>query len=145
MCSSSKTSEKTAQEEYELGVWCEEHNLKDLALVHFEQTLKRDSTYEGAHKKLGHVQMNGRWLNADEVKEAQGLIKYKGRWVTPEEKERKEALAATAGRGFVVGQEDEVAPRCLRGRTAPEEPGSRAKDAGDKRVNRRRSRPSGPG
>jgi hypothetical protein len=89
----------TAEAEYEMGAWCEEHNLKDLAQVHYEQTLKRDSTFDAAHKKLGHVQMNGRWLNADEVKEAQGYIRYKGRWVTPEEKERRDMLAATAAEG----------------------------------------------
>lgn len=89
----------TADQEYELGVWCEEHNLKDMAQVHFDQTVKRDSTHELAHRKLGHVLLEGRWLNADEVKEAQGMIRYKGRWMTPEEKERLEMLAATAAEG----------------------------------------------
>jgi HEAT repeats len=90
---------QTAEQEFALGTWCEEHSLKDLAMLHFESTVKRDSTFEAAHKKLGHVLMNGRWLNADEVKEAQGYIKYKGRWVTPEEKERRDMLAATAAEG----------------------------------------------
>ena len=89
----------TVESEYELGAWCEEHKLGDLAQVHYELALKRDSTFEAAHKKLGHVQMDGRWLNADEVKEAQGLVKYKGRWITVEDKERKEAQAATAAEG----------------------------------------------
>jgi hypothetical protein len=90
---------ETAEQEFALGTWCEEHNLKDLAQVHYELTLKRDSTFEAAHKKVGHVQMNGRWLNADEVKEAQGYVRYKGRWVTPEEKERHDMLASTAAEG----------------------------------------------
>lgn len=89
----------TAEAEYQLGVWCEEHKLVDLAQVHFDATVKRDSTFEAAHRKLGHVQMDGRWLNSDEVKEAQGLVKYRGRWVTVEEKERKEAQAATLAEG----------------------------------------------
>ena len=87
---------KTAREEYDLGVWCEEHNFKDLAVVHYEKALKHDSQFDDAHQKLGHVLMRGRWLVGDEVKEAQGFIKYKGRWVTPEEKERKDALLAVA-------------------------------------------------
>ncbi len=89
----------TAQAEYDLGAWCEDHKLADLAQLHYELTLKRDSTFDAAHRKLGHVQRDGRWLNADEVKEAQGLVKYKGRWITVEEKERKEAQAATAAEG----------------------------------------------
>ncbi len=86
----------TAEAEYELGLWCEEHKLADLAQVHYDLTLKRDSTFEAAHQKLGHVLMGGRWLNADEVKEAQGMVKFKGRWMTPEEKERRDMLASTA-------------------------------------------------
>jgi hypothetical protein len=89
----------TAQAEHELGLWCEGHGLADLAQVHYELALKLDSTFGPSHQKLGHVERNGRWLNADEVKEAQGLVKYKGHWITPEEKERKEAMAATASEG----------------------------------------------
>jgi HEAT repeats len=89
----------TAQAEHELGLWCEEHGLADLAQVHYESAVKRDSTFGPSHQKLGHVQRDGRWLNADELKEAQGLVKYKGHWITPEEKERKEALVATAAEG----------------------------------------------
>jgi hypothetical protein len=89
----------SAEAEYQLGVWCEDHNLKDLAQVHYDLTLKRDSTFEGAHRKLGHVLMGGRWLNSEEVKEAQGMVKYQGRWMTPEEKERREGLASKAAEG----------------------------------------------
>jgi hypothetical protein len=89
----------SAQEEYDFGAWCEENKLADLAQVHYEQAVKRDSTFEPAHQKLGHILLGGRWLNGDEVKEAQGMVKYKGRWVTPEEKERREMMAATAAEG----------------------------------------------
>lgn len=91
----------SAQAEYDLGSWCEENHLADLAQFHYELALKRDSTFESAHKKLGHVALGGRWLNADEVKEAQGMVKYKGRWMTPEEKERRELVAASAAEGNV--------------------------------------------
>ena len=90
---------QTAEAEFALGTWCEENNLPDLALVHFELAVKRDATFEPAHRKLGHVSMDGRWLDAEGVKEAQGLIKFKGRWITPEEKERRDLLAATAAEG----------------------------------------------
>jgi len=89
----------TAEAEYDLGLWCEGHGLADLALLHFEAAVKRDSTFGPARQKLGHVLRDGRWLDADEVKEAQGLVKYKGRWITIEEKERREAQQATAAEG----------------------------------------------
>ena len=89
----------TAEAEFELGEWCERNKLADLAQVHWEQALKIDSTFDPAHRKLGHVLMGGRWLNGEEVKEAQGMVKYRGRWMTPEEKERREQIAATAAEG----------------------------------------------
>ncbi len=91
----------TAQAEYDLGVWCEENALGDLAQHHFDLAVKRDSTFDAAHRKLGHVALGGRWLNADEVKEAQGMVKYKGRWMTLEEKERRELLAASSAESNV--------------------------------------------
>ncbi len=89
----------TAEAEFALGTWCEEHGLRDLAHVHYAATLKRDSTFAEAHQKVGHVLMDGRWLDADGVKEAQGMVKYKGRWMMPEEKERKESQAVLAAEG----------------------------------------------
>jgi len=86
----------TAEAEYDLGVWCEGHGLADLATVHFQASIRRESTFGPAHQKLGHVERDGRWLDADEVKIAQGLVKYKGRWVTTEEKQRREAILAGA-------------------------------------------------
>ncbi|WP_435005756.1 HEAT repeat domain-containing protein [Tundrisphaera lichenicola] len=89
----------TAELEYELGTWCEENELPDLARYHYEFALKRDSTFGPSHEKLGHVLRDGRWLNAEELKESQGFIKYKGRWITPEEKQRKEDEQAIAAEG----------------------------------------------
>ena len=86
----------TARDEFDLGAWCDENKLPDLAQLHYEQAVKRDSLFEEAHKRLGHVLMDGRWLNSEELKEAQGLVKFKGHWMTPEEKERRELVAATA-------------------------------------------------
>ena len=88
-----------AEAEYNLGVWCEDHKLADLAAVHFEAAVKRDGAFAPAREKLGHVFQDGRWLDADEAREAQGMVKYRGRWVTPEEKERKDAQAAAAAEG----------------------------------------------
>ncbi|MHC5541921.1 HEAT repeat domain-containing protein, partial [Singulisphaera rosea] len=84
----------TAQAQYDLGRWCKEHKLADLATVHYELAVAQDKEFGPAHKELGHVLFGDRWLNADEVREAQGLVKYKGKWITKEEKEHREALVA---------------------------------------------------
>ena len=84
----------TAEDEFQLGAWCEDHKLKDLAEVHFEAAIRKEPDYAPAHEKLGHVLLNDRWLNADEQREAQGMVKFRGRWMTPEEKERLEGQAA---------------------------------------------------
>ena len=89
----------TAEAEFELGAWCDAHKLTDLAVVHYELAVRNDRTYEPAHRKLGHVLLGGRWLDFDEVKVAQGMVKFKGRWMTPEEKERREMLATSAAEG----------------------------------------------
>ncbi len=87
----------SAESQYELGLWCAEHKLSDLARKHYEEAVRYDKSFGPAHQKLGHVLYAGRWLTTDELREAQGLVKYKGKWITKEEKEqREERAAATA-------------------------------------------------
>ena len=83
----------SAQAEYELGLWCDQNQLGDLAKVHYEAALGYDKTFEPAHKKLGHVEHDGQWLSRDELKQVQGLVKYKGKWVTEEERAKRDESA----------------------------------------------------
>jgi hypothetical protein len=85
----------TAEGQHELGLWCEQHKLTDLATVHFEAALKQNPQFAPAHQKLGHVLYGDRWLSGDELREAQGLVRYKGHWITQEEKAQREEQAAT--------------------------------------------------
>lgn len=93
----------SAQAEYELGLWCDQNRLTDLARVHYDAALGYDRAFEPAHKKLGHVQHDGHWLTRDELKRVQGLVKYKGEWVTEEGKaKRDESAHATAAQASWV-------------------------------------------
>lgn len=83
-----------AQAQYDLGLWCEEHKLSDLAEVHYEAAVEQDKSFAPAHRKLGHVLYEARWLGGDELREAQGLVRYKGKWITKEERDQREARAA---------------------------------------------------
>ncbi|MFO0909417.1 MAG: HEAT repeat domain-containing protein [Isosphaeraceae bacterium] len=87
---------ETAQAQFDLGTYCEQHRLGDLARLHFENALKLDPQFGPAHEKLGHRQINGQWLAGDALREAQGLVKFRGRWVTAEEKAQLEKDGAAA-------------------------------------------------
>jgi hypothetical protein len=88
--------ESTAQAHYDLGLWCESNKLSGPAQVHFQRALELDKSFGPAHKKLGHVERDGKWYTFDELRQQQGLVLYKGRWTTPQEKERYEARAAAS-------------------------------------------------
>ncbi len=94
---SRKVEPTTAEDQYQLGIWCEQNGLTGPALIHFRKAVELDPTFGPAQKKVGHVFFKGRWMTYDEQREAQGLIKYKGRWVSKEEKEgidQREAMTA---------------------------------------------------
>lgn len=86
----------TAEAQYELGAWCEQHRLPDLALVHYETAVGYDKSFAPAHRKLGHSLYRDQWLTADERREAQGLVRYKGKWITAEDKEQHAKNTAAA-------------------------------------------------
>jgi len=87
---------ENAESQYELGAWCDENKLTDLARLHYEAAVKFDKGFELAHLKLGHVYHGGAWLNRDELNQARGLVKSKGRWISTEEKNKQDLAEKTA-------------------------------------------------
>ena len=85
-----KQTPQTTQARYDLGIWCEQNKLTDLSRIHFEEALAFDTSFEPAHRKLGHVYHDGYWLTRDELSSRQGLVKYKGRWISAEEKAKRD-------------------------------------------------------
>lgn len=83
----------TAQAEFDLGAWCDQNKLTDLARLHYETALHYDQSFVPAHKKLGHVQRGDRWLTRDELRKVQGLVKYHGEWMTQEEQAKRQESA----------------------------------------------------
>jgi len=107
---------QTAVAQYDLGAWCEQNKLVDLARFHFETALIFDKSFEPAHKKLGHVFHRGYWLTRDELSAVQGLVKYKGRWVSAEEKSKREQEdQLTAAQGNWVRQIRTLREALVRG------------------------------
>ncbi len=83
--------------------------LNDLAELHYEAAVAQDKSFAPAHEKLGHTLVGDRWLNAVEVREAQGLVLYKGKWITKEAREEQEAQLVAGAEQGVVGPEDSPA------------------------------------
>lgn len=89
----------SAQGDYDLGLWCQSHELPDLAEVHFEAALRRDPDFADAHRKLGHAERDGKWLTVAEQRRADGMVLHKGKWVPEDEKARDDEQAQNSA-GF---------------------------------------------
>ena len=51
----------TADAQWALGVWCDEHGLKEQAKAHLTAVIRLDPSREAAWKKLGYRRYDGRW------------------------------------------------------------------------------------
>jgi hypothetical protein len=77
----------TPGDQFALAMWCEAHKLAKQRRVHLQRVIELDPEHVEAHEKLGYLRRDGKWMTANELKEAKGLVKFGGRYVTPQEKE----------------------------------------------------------
>jgi hypothetical protein len=94
--------------QWRLGVWCEEHGLKDLAFVHFAEVARLDPKRDSAWRKLGFKRLGGRWTTDEQITEENEQKKADKEWAprlkklhkdihgTKGAKKREIALAAVA-------------------------------------------------
>jgi hypothetical protein len=73
------------QAKLELARWAEAHGLPGRARRVYEDLLLQDPNQPEARRVLGFTYHDGRWLDPDELKAAQGMIRMDGRWMTPGE------------------------------------------------------------
>jgi hypothetical protein len=59
----------TAAAQWKLGIWCEEHGLKDVAYVHFSEVVRLDPRRDAAWHKLGFKKHGGRWTTDEQIAE----------------------------------------------------------------------------
>lgn len=74
---------KDAAGHFALAGWCVECDLNDEARAEWEATVAADPAHEAAHKALGHVEVDGRWMPPEEARLKLGLVERDGAWVTP--------------------------------------------------------------
>lgn len=86
----------TARAEYELGAWCETHELPDLAELHYEEALTRDPDFAEARRQLGHVARDGRWLTPEEQRRESDSDFSDGEWSPDDEEEARETAESAA-------------------------------------------------
>ncbi len=51
----------TAEGHWALGLWADEHGLKDQARAHFTAVIRLDPSHENARRRLGYKRHDGRW------------------------------------------------------------------------------------
>jgi hypothetical protein len=69
-----------------LAAWARDHDLLTQARQAFEHVLTVDPGNAVAHRELGHVQLEGHWMTAEESYRARGYVYFEGTWITPEER-----------------------------------------------------------
>ncbi len=83
--------EDSAEAHDALGRWCKQNRLPRLATPHFQRAVELDPDFAPARQALGQTYFDGRWLDEDQLRSAQGLVQYEGQWVTPERQAQLEA------------------------------------------------------
>lgn len=83
----------TVDAHWELQEWCKQHGMRKEREEELLQIVSLDPHHEPAHRLLGHIQQDGKWMTRDEAMAAKGYVKYKGKYLFPQEVELLEASA----------------------------------------------------
>jgi len=73
--------------QWEVAEWCREKSLSKERLAHLQRVVELDPEHVPAHRGLGHVRQQGRWMTPNEQMAARGLVKHKGKQILPQELE----------------------------------------------------------
>jgi hypothetical protein len=77
----------TLDAHWELAEWCRQNSLSKEREGHLRRVVELDEGHLAAHRALGHVRHNGKWMTHDQMMTSRGYVKYKGRYVLPQELE----------------------------------------------------------
>jgi hypothetical protein len=88
----------TAAAQWRLGIWCEEHGLKDVAYVHFAEVARLDPRREAAWRKLGFKKHGGRWTTDEQIAEENEQKKADKIWAPKLRKAHKDIHGTTGAK-----------------------------------------------
>ena len=106
-----------------LGAWARDHDLLTQSTQAFEHVLAVDPGNSVAHRELGHVVVDGRWMTPAEGYRARGYVYFEGTWVMPEERAAMlaERTAAAQARQAEIEAEARAREADARARAAEAE------------------------
>lgn len=92
-----KRNPQSADDHFQLGVWCKQNYLKDKAQYHFEQCLTLNPDHEGAKKALGKDKKPAQPMEKKEKDETAGETKKPGKDEEPKKEDVKKEEPAKDG------------------------------------------------
>jgi len=114
----------------QVGQWASSQGLGTQARTAYENALRADPGNVEANQGLGRVQLDGRWVSADESYQARGYVQFENEWMTPAERDAilKQRDAEHAAELAKVDAErraqDEAAARAREAEAAAVVPGN---------------------
>jgi len=92
----------TLEAHWELAEWCRQKSLAKEREAHLRRVVEFDEGHVAAHRALGHIRHQGKWMTQDQVMTSRGYVKYKGRYVLPQELEliQQEVQVTEAEKGW---------------------------------------------
>lgn len=71
----------------DLARYATAHGLRAEARLMWARVISLDPTHVEAHLALGHILVDGRFVDEDESQRARGMVRFQGRWMTPSEQD----------------------------------------------------------
>ena len=90
--------------QWKLGIWCEEHGLKDMAYVHFAEVARLDPKREAVWRKLGFKKVGGRWTTDEQIAEEREQKKADKEWAPRLKKIHKDVHGSNGAKKRDVAQ-----------------------------------------
>lgn len=69
----------------DLARFAADHGLRSESRLMWVRVVSLDPRHVEGHLALGHVLVNGQYVDEDEAQRSQGLVRFEGRWITPAE------------------------------------------------------------
>ena len=75
----------TVASQWALAAWCQKNKLRDAYRHHLQRIIELEPDHAEARVRLGHQQVNGQWLDREQLMLARGMIRYEGQFRTRQE------------------------------------------------------------